>query len=191
MSETRLRALGADAPVAPDRRRAIEAVRDLLAVVGADPVRAGMERTPERVADYYLALFAHVADDPAAEIGTPMTVGESDGLGTVSMEAIPFRSFCEHHLLPFAGTVDVTYAPARKLAGLSRLAGLVRSAAARPQLQERLTDDIADALVRALAPRGVEVRVRATHGCVGVGEPLSGECVVTTTATRGRPLDHT
>ncbi|WP_159500481.1 GTP cyclohydrolase I [Microbacterium sp. 18062] len=169
-----------------DRARAVAAVRELLLAVGEDADRLGLLRTPERVADLMLDLFSGLGVDPAGALGAPVALTENEHPGElVGMTGIPFRSVCEHHLLPFDGTVDVYYAPSRHIAGLSRIATLVELASRRPQLQERLGQQIADALTAVLRPHGVAVRIEATHGCVAHLEPSAAASRVVTVATVG------
>lgn len=175
-----------DSPLRTDRDRAVAAVRDLLLAVGEDADRLGLLRTPERVADLFLDLFSGLGVDPASALGAPVALTENELPGElVGMTGIPFRSVCEHHLLPFEGTVDVYYAPSHHIAGLSRIAALVGLAARRPQLQERLGQQIADALTVVLQPHGVAVRIEATHGCVAHLEPSAAASRVITVATVG------
>ncbi|MBZ4488374.1 GTP cyclohydrolase I [Microbacterium sp. cx-55] len=175
-----------------DRARAVAAVRELLLAVGEDADRLGLLRTPERVADLMLDLFSGLGVDPASALGAPVALTENEHPGElVGMTGIPFRSVCEHHLLPFDGTVDVYYAPSRHIAGLSRIATLVDLAARRPQLQERLGQQIADALMAVLQPHGVAVRIEATHGCVAHLEPRAAAARAVTVATVGSIPDAT
>jgi GTP cyclohydrolase I len=175
-----------------DRDRAVAAVRELLLAVGEDADRLGLLRTPERVADLFLDLFSGLGVDPASALGAPVALTENEQPGElVGMTGIPFRSVCEHHLLPFEGTVDVYYAPSRHIAGLSRIATLVELAARRPQLQERLGQQIADALMTVLRPHGVAVRIDAAHGCVAHLEPGAASARAVTVATVGSIPDAT
>jgi GTP cyclohydrolase I len=175
-----------------DRVRAVAAVRELLLAVGEDADRLGLLRTPERVADLYLHLFSGLGVDPASALGAPVALTENEQPGElVGLTGIPFRSVCEHHLLPFEGTVDVYYAPSRHIAGLSRIATLVELAARRPQLQERLGQQIADALMAVLRPHGVAVRIDASHGCVAHLEPSAASARAVTVATVGEIPDAT
>ena len=175
-----------------DRVRAVAAVRELLLAVGEDADRLGLLRTPERVADLYLHLFSGLGVDPAYALGAPVALTENEQPGElVGLTGIPFRSVCEHHLLPFEGTVDVYYAPSRHIAGLSRIATLVDLAARRPQLQERLGQQIADALMAVLRPHGVAVRIDAAHGCVAHLEPSAASARAVTVATVGEIPDAT
>ncbi|WP_188756513.1 GTP cyclohydrolase I [Microbacterium album] len=169
-----------------NRQDAVEAVRLLLTAVGEDPTRHGLVRTPERVADLFLDLFAGIGVDAAAALGTPVALTDNDQPGElVALTDIPFHSVCEHHLLPFQGSVDVYYAPERHIAGLSRIAAVVDVAARRPQLQERLGQEIADAIMTVLRPHAVSVRVEASHGCVTQLEPQAASARAVTVASVG------
>lgn len=171
---------------ATDRGRAVAAVRELLLAVGEDADRLGLLRTPERVADLFLDLFSGLGVDPASALGAPVALTDHEHPGElVGLTGIPFRSVCEHHLLPFEGTVDVYYAPIRHIAGLSRIAAAVEVASRRPQLQERLGHQLAAAVMSALRPRGVAVRIEATHGCVAHLEPRAAAARAVTVATLG------
>ncbi len=169
-----------------DRERAVAAVRELLTAVGEDADRHGLVRTPERVADLFIEMFSGLDADPAEALGVPVALTENEDRGELAaVTGIPFRSVCEHHLLPFDGTVDVYYAPARHIAGFSRIARLVEIAARRPQLQERLGQQIATAMMTVLRPHGVVVRIEATHGCVAHLEPAAASARALTVATAG------
>lgn len=169
-----------------DRERAENAVRDLLAAVGEDTSRRGLRRTPERVADLFITMFSGVGVDPASALGAPVLLDDVDAIGdVVGLTGIRFSSLCEHHLLPFEGTVDIWYAPREHLAGLSRLAAAVEVAARRPQLQERLGSDLANAVMAVLRPHGVCVRIEATHGCVSHMEPRAADARAVTIAKIG------
>lgn len=170
----------------PDRERAVAAVQELLRAVGEDAERPGLARTPERVADMFLELFASVGEDPAGALGAPIALGEGDAAeDLVGVTDIPFRSVCEHHLLPFEGSVDVFYAPRRYLAGLSRVASLVARASRRPNLQERLGQQIAGAMMAVLEPHGVVVRIEARHGCIAHSEPSAARAQAVTVTALG------
>ncbi|MDL5351971.1 GTP cyclohydrolase I [Microbacterium sp. zg-YB36] len=178
--------------VQTSRDRAVAAVRELLLAVGEDADRLGLLRTPERVADLVLDVFAGLGVDPVSALGVPVALTENEHPGElVGVTGIPFRSICEHHLLPFDGTADVYYAPSRHIAGLSRIAALVEVAAKRPQLQERLGQQIADALMTVLQPHGVAVRIEATHGCVAHLQPNAAASRAVTVATVGVIPDAT
>ena len=163
-----------------DRPRVEAAVRELLLAIGEDPTREGLVDTPRRVAEAYADLFAGLAIDPVAVLD-PLT--DERGAGLILVRDIGFASICQHHLLPFTGRAAVGYVPGPdgRITGLSKLARVVEVLARRPQVQERLVREIADALEAALAPSGVVVIVEAEHGCMslrGVRKP--GSTVVTT-----------
>jgi len=177
----------------PDRGRAIEAVRQLLAACGADTGMPELARTPERVADFYLEVFSRADEDPAVHLGIPLPWEHAVSglerpaavLQTIALAPVPFWSVCEHHMLPFSGIVEVRYTPRRCIAGLGRITGTIRAAARRPQLQERLALQIADALARGLDPVALEVTVTARHGCIAFTDPEAAQCEVVTTASVG------
>ncbi|MFC7407070.1 GTP cyclohydrolase I FolE [Georgenia alba] len=160
------------------------AVRDLLLAVGEDPDRDGLAGTPDRVARSFAEIFAGMSEDPADHLDAVFDIGHEE---MVLARDIPLYSMCEHHLLPFHGVAHVGYIPAEngRVTGLSKLARLVEGYARRPQVQERLTSQIADALVARLQPRGVIVIVEAEHLCMsmrGVRKPGSR---TVTSAVRG------
>ena len=164
-------------------RPAIErAVRDILIAVGEDPNREGLLDTPGRVARMYEELFAGLYQDPASVLDVGFTQPYDE---MVILRDISFHSMCEHHLLPFMGKVHVAYLPKGKVVGLSKLARLVEMCALRPQLQERLTQQIADLLMEKLDARGAAVIIEAAHTCMtirGIKKPGS---VMVTSAMRG------
>ena len=165
-----------------DRPRIERAVREILAAVGEDPDREALLATPERVADAYAYLFAGLHEDPARNLGA--TFAEEHG-GTVLLRDVPFISLCEHHLMPFVGKAHVAYAPAGRVVGFSELARLVEGYARRPQLQERLTAQIAGALHEGLGSRGSYVVVEAEHTCMIVTGAQRPGTVAVTSAARG------
>lgn len=166
-----------------DKAKIALAVRMILEAIGEDLERPGLKGTPERVADAYEEIFASVGADPGAELDV---IFQTEHEEIVLLRDIPFYSVCEHHLLPFIGKAHVVYIPRNgRITGLSKLARLVESAARRPQLQERLTAQIADALMEKLDPLGAMVVVEAEHLCMtmrGVRKPGS---VTVTSAVRG------
>lgn len=167
-----------------DRSRIEAAVAELLAAIGEDVTREGLEQTPARVADAYSEFFAGLDADPVAPLADAVPVGDVEP-GLVVMRGIEFRSVCEHHLLPFLGRAHIAYLPDAKVVGLGRLPRVVEALAARPQVQERLGEQIADALVAGLAPQGVLVVLEAVHQCVTTrGARQTGASVVTV-AERG------
>ena len=157
-------------------------IADLLAAIGENPSREGLAATPRRVARLYTEFFAGVGVDPSEAIDA---VFESESGDPVALRDVPFYSMCEHHLLPFFGAANLVYVPDGKIAGISKLARTLDLAARRPQVQERLTGQVADAIYAALQPRGVAVELSAEHLCMamrGVQKPGSR---VVTTAVRG------
>lgn len=146
-----------------DRKRAEDAVRELIAAMGEDAGREGLKDTPERVARMFEELTAGYAD--SAEEHLKKTF-EEGGSALVVERDIAFSSTCEHHLMPFFGHVHIAYVPCGRVAGLSKLARTVDVFARRLQLQERMNAEIADALFEHLAPRGVAVVVDAEHTCM-------------------------
>ncbi len=178
---------GSDSPrssISPvDQPRIERAVREILAAIGEDPDRDGLLDTPGRVARAYTELFAGLRESPAGHL--QRVFGEhTDEL--VLLRDIEFFSVCEHHLLPFVGRAHVAYLPAgNRVVGLSKLARTVDVFARRPQVQERLTSQIADALVEHLEPRGVAVIVEAEHMCMKMRGVNKAHSVMLTTAFRG------
>lgn len=167
-------------PVDDARIRA--AVREILVAVGEDPDREGLVETPARVARMYAELFAGLHRDPAAVLKKTFTVRHDE---MVLMKDIDFASMCEHHLLPFMGKAHVAYLPDGKVVGLSKLARVVEVVSKRPQVQERMTEDVADLVMNELGARGSAVVIEATHPCMtirGVRKPGS---VCITSAVRG------
>ena len=165
-----------------DRKRIQRAVREILIGIGEDPDRDGVLGTPERVADAYAYLFAGLSEDPIRHLEIGFMESARD---TVLVRDIPLASLCEHHLLPFIGKVHLGYAPNGRVVGLSKLARLVEGYARRPQLQERLTAQIADALYDSLGSRGSIVVIEADHTCMtirGIQKPGS---ITVTSAVRG------
>ncbi|MCF6506231.1 GTP cyclohydrolase I FolE [Blastococcus sp. MG754426] len=167
-----------------DQERAAAAIRELLLAVGEDPDRPGLQDTPARVARAYAETFAGLWQDPFDILATTF---DEDHDELVLVKDIPMYSTCEHHLVPFHGVAHVAYIPGEdgRVTGLSKLARLVEVYARRPQVQERMTRQIADALNDALKPRGVLVVIRAEHLCMamrGIRKPGSS---TVTSAVRG------
>ena len=167
-----------------DQARAEAAVRELLIAIGEDPDREGLVETPARVARACAEVFAGLHEDPSAHLRKQFH--EADHEEMVIVRDIPFTSMCEHHLLPFTGRAHVAYIPRKgRITGLSKLARCVEGFARRPQVQERLTSQVADAVMEALDPLGALVVVEAEHMCMtarGVKKPGS---LTVTSAVRG------
>ena len=168
-----------------DQARAEAAVRELLYAIGEDPEREGLRDTPARVARAYREMFSGLYTDPADVLNT-MFDEEHDEL--VIVKEIPLYSTCEHHLVSFHGVAHVGYIPGQdgRVTGLSKIARLVDLYAKRPQVQERLTSQIADALVNRLDPRGVIVVVEAEHLCMAMRGVRKPGATTTTSAVRGQ-----
>jgi GTP cyclohydrolase I len=171
-----------------DRDLLVSSVRSILVAIGEDADREGLQRTPERVADMYAELFAGIGQDPKDELKVVFEAGHDE---MVMVKNIAFGSICEHHLIPFIGEAHVAYIPNDdgEITGLSKLVRLVDVLSKKPQVQERLTTEIADALEEALKPRGVLVVIEAEHLCMsmrGVRKPGSR---TVTSAVRGQFRD--
>ncbi|CPR11094.1 GTP cyclohydrolase I [Mycobacterium bohemicum DSM 44277] len=168
-----------------DQDRAEAAVRELLEAIGEDPNRDGLRETPARVARAYREVFAGLYTDPDAVLNT-MFDEQHDEL--VLVKEIPLYSTCEHHLVSFHGVAHVGYIPGTdgRVTGLSKIARLVDLYAKRPQVQERLTSQIADALVKKLDPRGVIVVIEAEHLCMAMRGVRKPGATTTTSAVRGQ-----
>jgi len=176
--------------VAVDRERVAAAVRDILVAIGEDPDRPGLTATPQRVADAYADFFAGVGEDAAAPLARTISVSRGpapDTLpsGAVLLRDIRFRSVCEHHLLPFAGRAHIAYLPGEQVVGLGALPRVVEVLAARPQVQERLGEQIADTIAASLDARGVLVVLAAHHECVTMRGGRQPDAATITIAARG------
>lgn len=167
-----------------DQQSVADAMRLILAAIGEDPGREGLVETPERVARMYAEIFEGMHRDPREDLYRVFVADEHQEM--VLVRDITFYSMCEHHFLPFHGKAHLAYVPDGRVTGLSKMARLVEGYARRPQMQERLTTQVADALVEVLAPRGVLVVVEARHLCMemrGVGKPGA---ITQTSAVRGQ-----
>jgi GTP cyclohydrolase I len=165
-----------------DHERIEKAVREILIAVGEDPDREGLLETPARVARMYAEVFSGLRKDPAIHLKRVFTEKYDE---VVLVRDIEFCSMCEHHLLPFTGKAHIAYLPNGQVVGLSKLGRLVEEVARRPQVQERMTETIADMLEEHLSARGVAVVLEATHTCMtmrGVRKPGS---LCMTSAMRG------
>ena len=165
-----------------DQRKIEEATLSIIEAIGEDPKREGMVDTPRRIAEMYAELFMGIGVDPKDELTVSYQEGHHE---MVILRDIPFYSMCEHHLLPFYGVVHIGYIPKGNVVGVSKLARVVETLSRRPQLQERLTTQIAEAIREALQPDGVAVVIQAEHMCMtirGVKKPGTN---IVTSATRG------
>jgi GTP cyclohydrolase I len=165
-----------------DAARLRKAVREIIQAVGEDPKREGLVETPRRVAEMYAEVFSGLREDPADVLRVGFEEGHQE---LVLVKDIPFYSMCEHHFLPFHGVAHVGYIPNGRVVGLSKLARALEILARRPQLQERLTSQLADVIMSTLEPAGVAVVVQAIHLCMamrGVRKPGSD---TVTSAMRG------
>ena len=166
-----------------DMEKIERAVRDILEAIGEDPDRESLAETPRRVAEMYAEIFSGLHEDPAKHI--KIFTEQHDEM--VIVRDIPLYSMCEHHLLPFVGRAHIAYIPrSGQVIGLSKLARIVGCYARRPQLQERLTAQIADFLEKSLTPQGVAVIIEAEHLCMTMRGARAAGSVTQTSALRGR-----
>jgi GTP cyclohydrolase IA len=169
----------------PTREEAEAAVRTLIAWAGDDPLRAGLLETPKRVALAYEEYFKGYHEDPVAVLAEPLFEDVSGYDDMVLLRDIRVESHCEHHIVPFIGRAHVAYLPSGRVAGLSRLARVVEVLAKRLQTQEALTAQIADAMERALKPRGVAIVIEAEHQCMASRGVRQAAASAVTTRFRG------
>ncbi len=168
---------------AMDKERIENAVREILIAVGEDPERSGLIETPRRVANMYEEIFAGLHEDPKQHL---KFFDEKSNDEMVIVRDIPFASMCEHHLLPFVGKAHIAYIPSdNRIIGLSKLARIVDNFAKRPQVQERLTHDIADFLEENMKPQGVAVILEAEHSCMTIRGARASGSKTQTSALRG------
>jgi len=165
-----------------DLERIENAVREILIAVGEDPDREGLRRTPRRVARMYQELFNGLNQDPAEHLTAAFTERYDE---LVVLRDISFNSTCEHHLMPFEGKAHVAYIPDGQVVGISKLARVVDGFAHRPQVQERLTSQIADLLMDRLKAKGVAVVIKATHTCMTCRGIKKAGSLMVTSAIRG------
>ncbi len=167
-----------------DMPRIEAAVREILIAIGEDPERSGLIDTPKRVAKAYGEVFAGLHQDPAEVLGVTFDIAHEE---MVLVKDIPFYSTCEHHLVPFHGSAHVGYIPSSegRVTGLSKLARLVDIFAKRPQVQERLTTQIADAMIEHLKPRGAIVVIECEHMCMSMRGVRKPGAKTVTSAVRG------
>ncbi len=167
-----------------DEAKIRKAISDIIEAIGEDPKREGLLGTPERVAEMYAELFGGMKQDPREELKVGFELGHRE---MVVLRDIPFYSMCEHHLLPFYGVAHIGYIPNEegRIVGISKLARVVEVISRRPQLQERMTTEIADVIMEAIKPAGVAVVIQAEHLCMimrGIKKPGAN---VVTSAIRG------
>ncbi len=169
--------------MAVDEEKIHRGVRLLLEAIGEDPNREGLRRTPERIARMYADIFSGVGADPEEKLSL-FTSENHDEM--IVVKDIPFYSMCEHHLLPFWGYVSISYIPGNdKVTGFSSIVRLVEAVAKRPQLQERMTTQLADILVQRLKPLGVMVVIKARQLCIAMQGVKKENCETITSAQRG------
>jgi len=175
-----------DLPTAPsglvDLQRIERAVKEILIAVGEDPNREGLLETPARVARMYAEIFSGLHADPAIHLRKMFTQTHDE---MVLVKDIEFASCCEHHLVPFLGKAHIAYLPAGRVVGLSKLARVVDGVAKRPQVQERMTEEIAELIMHELQPRGVGVILEATHMCMTIRGVKKPNASTVTSAMRG------
>jgi GTP cyclohydrolase I len=166
-----------------NQKKIEKAVKEILEAIGDDPARAGLKDTPKRVARMYTELFSGIGKDPGREISVFHNEEHEE---MIMVKDIPFYSICEHHLVPFFGKAHVVYIPTKgKVTGLSKLVRVIEGFAKRPQVQERLTSQIADCLTEKLEPRGVFVVIEAEHLCMSMRGVKKPGAITTTSAVRG------
>src|SRR6201993_2180204 len=173
---------GQPLPGSVDRERIARAIREILLAVGEDPDREGLRETPERVARMYAEIFSGLHADPRQLLRKTFTQKYDE---MVLVKDIRFESVCEHHLLPFLGKAHIAYLPKGKIVGLSKLARVVETLSRRPQVQERMTEEIADLLMEELDARGVAVILEASHTCMTIRGIRKATSICTTSAMRG------
>ncbi|MHA7277044.1 GTP cyclohydrolase I FolE [Arthrobacter sp. Hz1] len=171
-----------------DQPRIQRAVREILAAIGEDPDRDGLVETPKRVAKAYAEFFAGLHQDPAEILSTTFEIDHEE---LVLVKDIPFYSTCEHHLVPFHGSAHIGYIPSAegRVTGLSKLARLVEVFARRPQVQERLTTQIVEALMTHLQPKGAIVVIECEHMCMSMRGVRKPGAKTVTSAVRGQVRD--
>lgn len=165
-----------------DQAAVQDAVRRIIGAIGEDPEREGLRDTPRRIAESYAELFAGVHQDPREVLSTTFEESHQE---MVILKSVPFYSLCEHHFLPFHGQAHVGYVPEGRVVGASKIARVVEILARRPQMQERLTGQIADAVMDGLAPDGVAVVIEAEHLCMTMRGVQKPGTTLVTSATRG------
>ncbi len=170
------------APSPVDHARIEAAVREILLAVGEDPDREGLQETPARVARMYAEIFSGLHKDPRELLQKTFTQKYDE---MVVVKDIRFESVCEHHLLPFVGKAHIAYLPRGKIVGLSKLPRVIEVLSRRPQVQERITEEVADLLMTELNARGVAVVLEASHSCMTIRGIRKPDSLCTTSAMRG------
>ncbi len=165
-----------------DHARIERAVREILLAVGEDPDREGLLETPARVARMYAEIFSGLHTDPSVYLQKLFTQKHDE---MVIVKDIEFASCCEHHLLPFIGKAHIGYLPDGQVVGLSKLARVVEAVSKRPQVQERMTEDLADLIMNEVQPRGVGVILEASHSCMTIRGVRKPGAMTITSALRG------
>ncbi|MFC1511371.1 GTP cyclohydrolase I FolE [Candidatus Margulisiibacteriota bacterium] len=166
-----------------EQKKIEKAVKEILKAIGENPNRPGIKDTPKRVARMYAELFSGLHKDPGKEVSV---FHNEDHEEMIMVKNIPFYSTCEHHLVPFFGKAHVVYIPTKgKVTGLSKLVRVIEGFAKRPQVQERLTSQIADCLMKRLKPRGVFIIIEAEHLCMSMRGVRKPGAITTTSAVRG------
>jgi len=166
-----------------DKKKIKRAVRNILEAIGENPNRADLKKTPERVADMYEEIFSGISKDPTKELEVFLSEKHDE---IVLLKGIPLYGICEHHLLPFIGRAHIAYLPKNnKVTGLSKMARVVEILSKRLQVQERLTTEIAETLMKKLKPRGVMVIIEAEHLCMSMRGVKKAGVLTVTSAVRG------
>jgi GTP cyclohydrolase I len=166
-----------------DRKKIEKGIRLILEGVGEDPERPGLVETPRRVADMYQEIFSGIGSDPMMHL-VPVEGEFHDEM--VLVREIPLYSLCEHHLLPFAGMASIAYVPeGGRIVGLSKIVRVLENYASRPQVQERLTTQVADSIMEGLRPKGVMVVIEAEHLCMSMRGVRKPNSITVTSAVRG------
>ncbi len=180
--ESTITAGNLSAVVRIDQERIKAAVREIIAAIGEDPSREGLVETPRRIAQMYADLFSGLYEDPRAVLATGFQESHKE---MVVLKNIPFYSLCEHHFLPFHGQAHVGYVPEGRIVGVSKIARAIDILARRPQMQERLTSQVADAIMEGLQPDGAAVVIEAEHLCLSMRGAQKPGTVMVTSAIRG------
>lgn len=165
-----------------DQERITRAVSEIISAIGDDPRREGLQETPRRVASMYAELFSGIDKDPREDLSVSFEEGPQE---LVLVRDLPFASLCEHHFLPFFGTAHLGYIPTGRVAGVSKLARALETLAHRPQMQERLTNQIADLMSETLQPKGTAIVIQAEHLCMTIRGVRSPGSQLVTAAYRG------